>query len=71
MLQAKVDLIFSQIQYGSIHGKHFGILDFFGFEINKTNRFEQLVNNFCSEKLHQVSIQHLDRIFKKKTNNKN
>lgn len=43
-----------QIKYGSIHGKHFGILDFFGFEINKSNHFEQLVNNYCSEKLHQV-----------------
>lgn len=44
-----------QINHGSIHGKNFGILDFFGFEINKTNKFEQLIINYCSEKLHQVS----------------
>lgn len=46
---------FLKIKHGSLHGKNFGILDFFGFEVNKTNRFEQLVNNYCSEKLHQVS----------------
>lgn len=50
--------IFTQIKHGSLHGKNFGILDFFGFEINKTNRFEQLVSNYCSEKLHQVFVVH-------------
>lgn len=43
------------MNHGSIHGKNFGILDFFGFEINKINKFEQLIINYCSEKLHQVS----------------
>lgn len=46
------------MNHGSIHGKNFGILDFFGFEINKINRFEQLIINYCSEKLHQVSELH-------------
>ncbi|XP_055322935.1 unconventional myosin-Ia [Sitodiplosis mosellana] len=48
-----------KIKHGSIHGKKFGILDFFGFEVNKNNRFEQLVNNYCSEKLHQSFLQNV------------
>ncbi|XP_031619986.1 unconventional myosin-Ia isoform X2 [Contarinia nasturtii] len=48
-----------KIKHGSLHGKNFGILDFFGFEINKTNRFEQLVNNYCSERLHQSFLQNI------------
>lgn len=32
-------------------------LDMCGFELQQSNGFEQLMNNWCDEKLHQVVVQ--------------